>query len=66
MVMECEGKLEWTEEQVGAMKTGQNATDCPPQYRRNIHFGPVSGLMSGSDSTSAPSRAVTQWPIADG
>lgn len=38
-------------------KADRNATDCPPQYRSNIHFRPVSGLMSGINSTSAPSRA---------
>ena len=46
-------------------KADRNATDCPPQYRSNIHFRPVSGLMSGINSRSAPSRVVTQWHDAD-
>lgn len=46
-------------------KADQNATDCPPQYRSSIHFGPVSGLMSGINSRFAPSRVVTQWHDAD-
>jgi len=63
--MGCEGKFEMDRKPIRAMKTGQNATDCPPQYRSNVHFGPVSGLMSGSYSKSAPSRVVTQWHEAD-
>lgn len=46
-------------------KVDQNATDCPPQYRSSIHFRPVSGLMRGINSKSAPSRVVTQWHDAD-
>lgn len=46
-------------------KADRHAIDCPPQYHSNVHFRPVSGLLSGINSKSAPSRAMTQWHDAD-
>jgi len=59
------GDLEWTNGPAWEIKADHIATDRPPRYRSNGHFGPVSGLMSGINPRSAPSRVTTQWRNAD-